>query len=210
MAFGICPPPLGVEVGNLGEVGEMFYDRPLHLGLLAGPDYSTALVSVTNPELITRAEKTLAPHGDTHGYATIKDILDALNPLTGKIYLEALEWRGGPHPVHAHVREVPPPLHPGARWGFNHRHHLDLRRVLRPAGQNSRLVQGHLPHLGRPVRLLPGGQSRLRAGRRPADNPLSPYHSWNKTTASGWFARASPGPSPTPAAPSDFRYGPAR
>ena len=92
MAFGICPPPLGVEVRNLGEVGEMFYDRPLHLGLLAGPDYSTALVSVTNPELVTRAEKTLAPHGAIHGYTTIKDIMDALNPLTGKIYLEALEW----------------------------------------------------------------------------------------------------------------------
>jgi hydrogenase large subunit len=91
-AFGICPPPLGIEVRNLGEVGEMFYDRPLHLGLLAGPDYSTALVSVTNPELVTRAEKTLAPHGDIHGYTTIKDIMDALNPLTGKIYLEALEW----------------------------------------------------------------------------------------------------------------------
>ena len=71
---------------------EMFYDRPLHLGLLAGPDYSTALVSVTNPELVTRAEKTLAPHGEVHGYTTIKDIMDALNPLTGKIYLEALEW----------------------------------------------------------------------------------------------------------------------
>ncbi|HWI02899.1 MAG TPA: nickel-dependent hydrogenase large subunit [Acidimicrobiales bacterium] len=91
-AFGVCPPPLGIEVRNLGEVGEMFYDRPLHLGLLAGPDYSTALVSVTNPELVTRAEKTLAPHADIHGYTTIKDIMDALNPLTGKIYLEALEW----------------------------------------------------------------------------------------------------------------------
>jgi len=92
MAFGICPPPLGVEVRNLGEVAEMFYDHPLHLGLLAGPDYSTSIVSVTNPELVTRAEKTLAPNGDIHGYTTIKDIMDALNPLTGKIYLEALEW----------------------------------------------------------------------------------------------------------------------
>ena len=90
--FGIVPPPLGVEVRNLGEAGEMFYDRPLHLGLLAGPDFSTALVSVTNPELVTRAEKTLAPNADVHGYTTIKDIMDALNPLTGKIYLEALEW----------------------------------------------------------------------------------------------------------------------
>jgi hydrogenase large subunit len=92
MAFDACPSPLGIEVRNLGEVGEMFYDRPLHLGLLAGPDYSTALVSVTNPELVTRAEKTLAPNGDVHGYRTIKDIMDAMNPLTGQIYLEALEW----------------------------------------------------------------------------------------------------------------------
>ena len=90
--FGITPPPLGVEVRNLGEVAEMFYDNPLHLGLLAGPDYSTSLVSVTNPELVTRAEKTLAPNADLHGYNTIKDIMDAFNPLTGKIYLEALEW----------------------------------------------------------------------------------------------------------------------
>ena len=92
MAFGIVPPPLGVECRNLGEVGEMFYDHPLHLGLLAGPDYSTAIVSVTNPELVTRAEKTMAPHGDVHGYRTMKDIMDALNPLTGKIYLESLEY----------------------------------------------------------------------------------------------------------------------
>ena len=90
--FGICAPPLGVEVRNLGEVAEMFYDNPLHLGLLAGPDYSTSLVAVTNPELVTRAEKTIAPNADIHGYATIKDIMDAMNPLTGKMYLEALEW----------------------------------------------------------------------------------------------------------------------
>ncbi len=91
-AFGVCPPPLGIEVRNLGEVAEMYYDHPLHLGLLAGPDYSTALVSVTNPELVSQAEKTLAPNADIHGYTTIKDIMDAMNPLTGKIYLEALEW----------------------------------------------------------------------------------------------------------------------
>ncbi len=91
-AFGIQPPPLGVLVRNLGEVGEMFYDHPLHLGLLAGPDYSTSIVQVTNPELVTRAEKTAAPHADVHGYKTIKDIMDAMNPLTGRIYLESLEF----------------------------------------------------------------------------------------------------------------------
>jgi hydrogenase large subunit len=91
-AFGICPPPLGVECRNLGEVGEMFYDHPIHLGLLSGPDYSTSLVSVTNPELVRKAEKTPAPGYDLHGYRTIKDIMDAMNPLTGKHYLESIEY----------------------------------------------------------------------------------------------------------------------
>ena len=91
-AFGVSPPPLGVCARNLGEVGEMFYDHPLHLGLLAGPDYSTSVVSATNPELVARAEKTLAPGVDTHGYRTLKEIMDGLNPLTGKIYLESLEY----------------------------------------------------------------------------------------------------------------------
>jgi hydrogenase large subunit len=92
MAFGITPPPLGVCVRNLGEVAEMFYDHPLHLGLLAGPDYSTAIVSVTNPELVDLAEKTPSPNSKVHGYKTVKDIMDGFNPLEGSIYLEALEY----------------------------------------------------------------------------------------------------------------------
>ena len=91
-AFGIVPPPLGVVVRNLGEVAEMFYDHPIHLGLLAGPDYSTALVSMTNPELVTLAEQTPAKNAHIHGYKTVKDIMDAMNPLEGQIYLEALEY----------------------------------------------------------------------------------------------------------------------
>jgi hydrogenase large subunit len=87
-ACGVC----GGVHATVSALCLEFYDRPLHLGLLAGPDYSTSLVSVTNPELVTRAEKTLAPNADIHGYTTIKDIMDAMNPLTGKIYLEALEW----------------------------------------------------------------------------------------------------------------------
>lgn len=91
-AFGITPPPLGVVVRNLGEVAEMFYDHPIHLGLLAGPDYSTALVSMTNPELVTLAAQTPAKHAHVHGYKTVKNIMDAMNPLEGEIYLEALEY----------------------------------------------------------------------------------------------------------------------
>ncbi|MGH2809790.1 MAG: nickel-dependent hydrogenase large subunit, partial [Actinomycetota bacterium] len=91
-AFGITPPPMGVAVRSLGAAAEMLYDHPIHLGLLSGPDYSTALVSVTNPEIVKKAEKTLAPHSHVHGYRTIKDIMDGMNPLTGSIYLEAIEF----------------------------------------------------------------------------------------------------------------------
>ncbi len=91
-AFGIVPPPLGVVVRNLGECAEMFYDHPIHLGLLAGPDYSTALVQMTNPELVVMAEQTPAKNAHIHGYKTVKDIMDAMNPLEGEIYLEALEY----------------------------------------------------------------------------------------------------------------------
>ncbi len=92
MAFGIVPPPMGICARNLGEGAEMLYDHPIHLGLLAGPDYSTPLVQVTNPELVRRAEGTPAPHADVHGYRTIKDIMDAMAPLTGRIYLEAIDF----------------------------------------------------------------------------------------------------------------------
>jgi hydrogenase large subunit len=92
MAFGITPPPLGIIARNLGEGAEMLYDHPIHLGLLAGPDYSTPLVQVTNPELVRRAEGTLARHSGIHGFETIKDIMDAMAPLTGRVYLEALEF----------------------------------------------------------------------------------------------------------------------
>ena len=82
---------MGVIARNLGELAEMLYDAPIHMGLLAGPDYSTPLVEATNPEIVRKAETTLAPHSGLHGYETIKDIMDAMAPLTGKIYLEAIQ-----------------------------------------------------------------------------------------------------------------------
>ena len=90
MALGIVPPPLGVVMRNILLAIEYLYDHPLHLFLLAGPDYSEDLVKETNPELIDVAGKTKANGSKTHGYATILDIMKDLNPLKGKLYLEAL------------------------------------------------------------------------------------------------------------------------
>ncbi|HET7699717.1 MAG TPA: nickel-dependent hydrogenase large subunit [Candidatus Limnocylindria bacterium] len=110
MAFAAPPPPMGVVVRNLGQAAEFLYDHPLHLYLLAGPDYSEAVVGATNPEILERARTFRARGKDVHGFATIGEIMSALNPLTGKLYLEALEetrraremtvlvWGKYPHP----------------------------------------------------------------------------------------------------------------
>ncbi|MGQ0571872.1 MAG: nickel-dependent hydrogenase large subunit [Armatimonadota bacterium] len=90
MALGIVPPPLGVVMRNLLLALEFLYDHPLHLFLLAGPDYSQAIVSATNPEIWDRAQRTEAPHAAQHGYRTIGDMMVDMNPLTGKLYVEAL------------------------------------------------------------------------------------------------------------------------
>jgi hydrogenase large subunit len=91
MAFGVVPPPLAVIARNLGEAAELLYDHSLHLFLLAGPDYSEAMVRQTNPSLWARAQQTLAPHSAIHGLRTIADIMEGLNPLRGPLYVEALD-----------------------------------------------------------------------------------------------------------------------
>ncbi len=91
MALGIRPPPLGIVVRNLLLSCEYLYDNPLHLFVLAGPDFSESLVKQTNPEIWDKAERAQATHKDNHGYATIGEIMHDLNPLTGKLYLEALQ-----------------------------------------------------------------------------------------------------------------------
>jgi hydrogenase large subunit len=92
MAMGIQPPPLGTVVRNLGETAEMGYDNPLHLYLLAGPDYSEAVVKATNPEIWKKAQTWLCPGAEHHGFRTMADLMSALNPLTGDLYREGLDF----------------------------------------------------------------------------------------------------------------------
>ncbi len=90
MAFGIHPPPMGLVARNLLLSLEYLYDHPLHLFLLAGPDFSEPAVRETNPELWEQAQRTPAPGRGTHGYETIADLMTDMTPLTGKLYAEAL------------------------------------------------------------------------------------------------------------------------
>jgi hydrogenase large subunit len=99
MACGVVPPPLAIIARNLGEGAELVYDHTLHLFLLAGPDYSERIVSRTTPSLWARAQRAEAPHAGIHGLATVADIMRGLNPLSGPLYVEALQ-------ITRHAREV--------------------------------------------------------------------------------------------------------
>ena len=101
MAFGIHPPPLGIVLRNLALTLDFLYDHPLHLFLLAGPDYSQAVVEATNPAMWEKAKQTKAPHADIHHFETIGDVMKSLNPLSGKCYLEGLRMTRVPREAYA-------------------------------------------------------------------------------------------------------------
>ncbi len=90
MGCSVAPPPLGIVARGLGEAAELIYSHVRHLFLLAGPDYSEEAVSRTNRAIWSRAQQALAPSAAVHGFHTIADIMRAMNPMTGQLYLEAL------------------------------------------------------------------------------------------------------------------------
>ncbi|HWC87923.1 MAG TPA: nickel-dependent hydrogenase large subunit [Solirubrobacteraceae bacterium] len=92
MAFDIKPPPMGVVARNLLLSIEYLYDHPIHLSLLAGPDFSEPAVRETNPEIWERALNTRCPSRAVHGYEFMSEIMTDLTPLTGKLYLEGLHY----------------------------------------------------------------------------------------------------------------------
>jgi hydrogenase large subunit len=49
-------------------------------------------VRAVNPELWPKAEKWLCPGFEDHGFKTMADLMTALNPLTGQLYREGLDF----------------------------------------------------------------------------------------------------------------------
>jgi hydrogenase large subunit len=90
MAYQAPPPPMGIALRNLAYMAEEVYDGALGVGILEGPDYSEAITSKTNPDLMAKADKAPAPNAKVHGYSTIGDILRALNPISGSFWLKSL------------------------------------------------------------------------------------------------------------------------
>lgn len=91
MAAGASPPPLAVLARNLGSCGEVISECVNHLFTLAGPDYSEGAVSRTSLSLWAKAQKTSAANVDAHGLETVADIMRGMNPMSGHLYLEALQ-----------------------------------------------------------------------------------------------------------------------
>src|SRR6202023_2484074 len=90
MAFGIAPPAMGEWIVNLGEAAEYMFDHNIFQDNLLMVDFCEQMVKETNPSVLHSAENTPAPHAGDHGYATIADIMRALNPFTGEFYRETL------------------------------------------------------------------------------------------------------------------------
>src|ERR1700746_362511 len=91
MAFAVRPPAMAEWIVNLGEAAEDMFDHNIFQDNLVGVDFCEQMVKETNPQVWTKAQSTMAPHSNLHGFRTISDIMTALNPFTGSFYLEALQ-----------------------------------------------------------------------------------------------------------------------
>ena len=90
MAYRAYPPPMGVLLRNFILGAEQLYDSALGCFVLEGPDYSQSIVEKYNHDWWKAAEEEKAPHADLHGYETISDIMTALNPISGRLWLRSL------------------------------------------------------------------------------------------------------------------------
>lgn len=93
MAYGVRPPPLGIALRNFVDMAEELYDPVIGATILQGPDYSQPIVQKFNPDWWKEGQRTKAEHADLHGFEKISDIMEALTPITGKLWLKGVEMQ---------------------------------------------------------------------------------------------------------------------
>lgn len=94
MVYGVSPEPLGVVLRNMAfAMTDHIYDHSIILNMLEGPDYSKLVVSTATPSVWQEAQNTLAEHRDIHGFTKISDIMEALNPISGKMWQYAVKYQ---------------------------------------------------------------------------------------------------------------------
>ena len=91
MTLRVSPPPLAMALRNLADCAEILYDHALHLFQLAGPEYSEEIVNRFNKSWIRKAKGYRCEYRDIHGCYTMYELMEALNPLKGRLYLFALQ-----------------------------------------------------------------------------------------------------------------------
>lgn len=101
MALAVTPPPMAVALRNLGLSAETIHAEAAHLFLLAGPDFSAQSISTHWPDLWTMAQRTPAPNAETHGFATLGDVMRSLDPVTGRWYRDAFSVARIPYEMYA-------------------------------------------------------------------------------------------------------------
>ncbi len=93
MALNASPPPLAILLRNLADCFEIIYDHTLHWFQLSGPDYSESIVKETNRSWYESASEKKAENRDLHGFETVGDIMNSMNPLEGSLWLEAIKYQ---------------------------------------------------------------------------------------------------------------------
>jgi hydrogenase large subunit len=91
MALGIKPPPFGIVLRNLLLNCQYLSDNCMHLFVLAGPDYSQAVIEKTNPDIWTKALQSKSQCVHMHGFSHISEIMGEFNKGAGSLYREALQ-----------------------------------------------------------------------------------------------------------------------
>ncbi len=94
MVYGVSPKPMGVVLRNLAfAVTDHVYDHTIILNMLEGPDFSRLVVEKLTPSVWEEAKNTYAEHRDVHGFTRISDIMEALNPIKGRIWKLAIAYQ---------------------------------------------------------------------------------------------------------------------
>lgn len=122
--YGVSPPPMGVALRELVLGAEHLYDAEVGVLNLEGPDYSELAVKKFNPDWWKEAQAKKAERSAIHGFATIADIMTALNPLAGELYLRSILVQKAGHNMAAIFGAKHPHVHtfvPGgiAKWGLS-------------------------------------------------------------------------------------------
>lgn len=92
MALGAVPYPLGQVLRNMAfAMTDIIYDHSVILNILEGPDFSAQVMQKYYPSCWRAAQQTKAEHSDIHGFSTIADIMTALNPFTGWLWVHSVK-----------------------------------------------------------------------------------------------------------------------